>query len=388
MSERFSAALVKNLKITSTESSELQVIMNYINKILKHNISFLPERNYSAELSSSEFLLALSTLHNVVEKIKKYAPVDYVLPENLLWSQLVMNLKIPDDQAQQSQHLSDITELQAINFFTNKIERIHNLIGKENFSFKFNSACDIFNSSSEASKLDIIYDLCKHGKCSEVAIECKYLSYAFFTELIAKNLFNHENSDLQLLNQEVSNSLKTMFSQCDPFTQYTNTKITLGNKLLESLSIIEKNHLSFLPYVAPSLNQIISFNVNKKNKQMKLFKEDSKNILFISLCDLIAKHNIFQGVLHHYFSLNEVPPIHISVTEQNYHHIKWLVVAYKHEHYTYMYYELSGLKKDDWGEYYEYTPAPNKLFDAYLISDIPGITHQNCHNAPNNNFED
>ena len=38
--------------------------------------------------------------------LKKYAPPDFVKSEEIHWPQLVMNVKIPDEQAQQSQLVS------------------------------------------------------------------------------------------------------------------------------------------------------------------------------------------------------------------------------------------------------------------------------------------
>lgn len=368
MTEKFSSALAQNLKITSKESAELRVIINYINKILKHNISFLPERKYESELNTSDFLLSLSIFLSITEMLKKYAPPDFVKSEEIHWPQLVMNVKIPDEQAQQSQHLSDITELQAISYFTKKIEKIQKIVGSDNLTFRFNSSCDIFNNNPETSKIDIIYDVYYQTQHVEIAIECKYLSYAFFTELIVKNLFNHENENLQILNKDVSNNLKLMFSQCDPFTNYSNSKINLGTKLLESLSIIEKNQKLFTPYVSNALNQIISFNVNKKHKQMKNFKEESKNILFISLCDLIEKHNTFQGTLSDYYSQpkENIAPLRISVTDNNFHNIKWVILSYRHHKTTYIYYELTSLIQDEGVSYYEYNIIQSCCFNSFF----------------------
>lgn len=371
MSESFNSTLIQSLNLTKIKRAEIKIIIKYIEKIIKHKISFLRNNRYESTLNTADTLLALAFFTNVTDIITKYSPIDFNLSVDTQWSELLMNIKLADEQFQQSQHLSDITEMHAIEYFTNLIEKIQNSIGKNKFTFRFNSSCDIFNLSHEQSKIDIIYDIYKGNELSEIAIECKYLSYAFFSDLIVKNLFNNDNKELNFINQKLSDNFKLLFNHCEAFKNYDSniTKHNLDNNFQEALDIINNHPEHFLPYVKDSINKVISFNVNKKNKQMKLFKETAKNILFISLCDLISKHNSFQGVLDTYYEKNieDIPNIKIKVVEEKFHNIQWITLCYRYEGVKYKHYELIALNKDENGFYYEYQLRKTSVFNSFLL---------------------
>ena len=371
MSQNFNSILVKNLNIIAVNKDEIKIIIKYIDRILKHKIYFLNNMRYVSQLTTSDALLSLAFFIKITEIIKKYKPNSFKLSQGTKWPELIMNIKLEDEQIQQSQHISDIIEMQSIEYFTKKIEEIQNKIGLEKYSFIFNASCDIFNFSYDESKLDIIYDIQNNNNLSQIAIECKYLSFAFFTQFILKAFTNEEN--LYLKNQENFENIKKILTQTEIFkdnSSFVSDKYDLEDDFKKSLDFINKNSSYFLQFVNSSIEKILCFNVNKKHKQMKLFNEESKNVLFVSLSDLILEHHIYQSILHLYYkqTKNSIENIKLRILENKFHHIQWLVISYRYECTQYKHYKLIGLKSDNDGLYYEYELNTKINFDEFLAS--------------------
>lgn len=354
------------------DALELSVIKKYIQKLLKHQISIPPHNSYVNSLTTPELLESFAAFLRLSHRIKKHAPNGFNMPSNKAWAELFMSLHIPDEQAQQSQLLSELAEMYCFNYFCNIMEKHKKSLGELNYHFSLNENCDLYCIDCECTKLDMIFDIYQDNQKQSLNIECKYLSYAFFNELIVKNVFNYENIDLRELCIDLNKSLALMFSHCDPYANYNNSRNSPTQKMMEAFSVLLPHSSKLLPYIPRALNNVASFICNKKSKQLSLFKEGEKNVLFISLMDFTTKHHFFQFPLDIYYNSEDIKPIYITFTEDENLFIDRIIIHYRNNQTYFKNYTLNKVTIDEQNnKVYEFIPLmDNRIYDYVLLKNI------------------
>lgn len=349
------------------DAIELNIIKKYVQKLLKHQISVPPHFSFKNSLSTPELLESFASFIRISHKLQKYAPDGFKMPSNKAGIELFISLHIPDDQAQQSQHLSELSEMFCFQYFCLEMEKHKTSLGELSYSFQTNQDCDIYCLDFECTKLDIIFDIYQESFNQSLNIECKYLSYAFFNELIVKNVFDPAKEELKDLCLELNRSFALMFSHCDPYVNYSQSKNSPNHKMMEAFSTLSVHSLKLVPYIPDALNSVASFICNKKQKQFALFKENGKNVLFMSLMDFTTKHNFFQTPLHSYFTSDSVSNIVIS-SENHELNIDRLIINYRYENVYFKQFALIAKGVNSQGlATYEYQLQPDESIADYLL---------------------
>lgn len=325
------------------DAIELIVIKKYIQKLLKHQISIPPHNSYVDNLTTPELLESFGAFLRLSHRLKKYAPNGFSMPNNKAWVELFMSLNIPDEQAQQSQLLSEIAEMYSFSYFCSLLEKNQRNLGQLNYFFNLNEKCDIYCIDCECLKLDMIFEIYHNNMKNNLNVECKHLSYSFFNELIVKNVFDYKNEDLRELCVDLNKSLSLMFSHCDPYANYTSSKNSPNQKMIDAFTSLVPHSPKLIPYIPDALNNVTSLVCNKKSKQMSLFKENEKNVLFISLMDLTTKHSFFQFPLDMYYNSKDVKPIYLTLTESENIYIERLIVQYRNNQMFFKNYALTDV---------------------------------------------